>query len=184
MIKYVVSAAVALALSTPALASDFAGPRVEARLGWETPTVSGDGDVYKLGSAVSYGGEVGYDLAEGKNLFVGPYASFDQSSVTDCFDGTCLKVDYNYQVGGRVGIGFGRAVGYVKLGYSNMRLTGEVEGFSGHESKGGVGGGIGVDVNAGKLMYWGVEANYSDFGKIEGINFQRRQVAAKVGLRF
>lgn len=184
MIKYVVSAAVALAVSTPALAADFTGPRVEARIGWETPTVSGDGDVYKLGSAVSYGGEIGYDLKAGRNVTVGAYGSLEKSSVKDCEEGYCLGVDYNWQAGARVGLGFGRALGYVKLGYSNLKLNASVDEFSGNETKGGVGGGIGVDVNAGKRLYWGVEANYSDFGKIEGINFQRRQVAAKVGVRF
>jgi len=184
MIKYVVSAVAALAVSTPALAADFTGPRVEARIGWETPTVSGDGDVFKLGSAVSYGGEAGYDLKAGRNVTVGAYGSFEQSSVKDCEDGFCLKVDHNWQLGGRVGLSFGRAVAYAKLGYSNIRLSAEADGVSDHESKGGVGGGIGVDVNAGKRLYWGVEANYSDFGKFEGINLQRRQVAAKVGVRF
>ncbi|HWU92136.1 MAG TPA: outer membrane beta-barrel protein [Sphingomicrobium sp.] len=184
MIKYVVSAAVALAVSTPAFAADFTGPRVEARIGWETPTVSGDGDVYKLGSAVSYGGEIGYDLKAGRNVTVGAYGSLEKSSVKDCAEGYCLGVDYNWQAGARVGLGFGRALGYVKLGYSNLKLNASVDEFSGNETKGGVGGGIGVDVNAGKRLYWGVEANYSDFGKIEGINFQRRQVAAKVGVRF
>jgi outer membrane immunogenic protein len=184
MIKYVVSAAVALAVSTPAFAADFTGPRVEARIGWETPTVSGDGDVYKLGSAVSYGGEIGYDLKAGRNVTVGAYGSLEKSSVKDCAEGYCLGVDYNWQAGARVGLGFGRALGYVKLGYSNLKLNASVDEFSGNETKGGVGGGIGVDVTAGKRLYWGVEANYSDFGKIEGINFQRRQVAAKVGVRF
>jgi len=184
MIKYVVSAAVALAVSTPAFAADFTGPRVEARIGWETPTVSGDGDVYKLGSAVSYGGEIGYDLKAGRNLIVGAYGSFEKSSVKECDSGYCLGVDYNWQAGGRVGLGFGRAQGYVKLGYSSLKLNANVDTLSGSETKGGVGGGIGVDVNAGKHLYWGVEANYSDFGQIEGINFQRRQVAAKVGVRF
>jgi outer membrane immunogenic protein len=184
MIKYVLGAAVALAASSPAFAADFTGPRAEARLGWETPTVSGDGDVYKLGSGVSYGGEVGYDMKAGRNVTAGVYGSFEESSVKDCAYGACLKVDNNWQAGGRVGIGFGRAQGYVKLGYSSLRLSADVDGYTGHENKGGIGGGIGVDISAGKHVYWGIEGNYSDFGKIEGINFQRRQLAAKVGFRF
>ena len=184
MIKYVLSAAVALAVSTPALASDFAGPRVEARLGWETPTVSGDGDVYKIGSSVSFGGEVGYDLAVSRNMTFGPYGSYEQSTVKNCDDGYCLKVRNNWQAGGRLGVGFGRALGYIKLGYSSIRIRVEDPQFGVSESKGGVGGGIGFDVNAGKHLYWGIEGNYSDFGKWEGINLQRRQLAGKVGVRF
>jgi outer membrane immunogenic protein len=48
--------------SQAAPAADFGGVRVEARIGYETPTVSEDNDVYKIGSAVSYGGELGFDI--------------------------------------------------------------------------------------------------------------------------
>ena len=173
MFKYVMGAAVALTISTPVFAADFTGPRAEARLGWETPTVSGDGDVYKLGSAVSYGGEIGYDLKAGRNLTVGAYGSFEKSSVKECDSGYCLGVDYNWQAGGRVGLGFGRAQGYVKLGYSSLKLIANVDTLSGSETKGGVGGGSGIDVNAGKHLYWGVEAYFSVFGQIDVIFFLR-----------
>lgn len=178
-------AVVALAVSSPAFASDYSGARVEARLGWETPTVSGDGDIYKIGSAVSYGGEVGYDLAAGKSWTVGPYAAMEFSSVKLCDGDFCLKVDHNIAAGGRVGYGFGgKYVVYGKLGYASLKLTATDGIDSESDSQGGIQGAIGFEGAMGKSAYWGVEANYGDYGKFEGINLQRRHVAAKVGMRF
>jgi len=184
--RMMIVSAVALAAATPAAAqSNYDGFRAEARLGYETPTVSGDGDIYKLGSAVSYGAEVGFDLAAGTNVTVGPYVSYEESSVEleDESSTASIKVGRNYQVGGRIGLGLGGLLGYAKVGYSNIKLSFEDSGLEESSTKGGIGGGIGVEGNVGKNAYWGVEGNYSDFGKFEGINLQRRQVAAKVGFR-
>lgn len=188
--RLMIVSAIALAAATPAAAqntstNNYDGFRAEARLGYETPTVSGDGDVYKLGSAVSYGAEVGFDLAAGTNVTVGPYISLEESSVEleDETSTASVEVGRNYQIGGRVGFGLGGVLGYVKLGYSNIKLTLEDTGFEASESKGGIAGGLGIEGNMGKNAYWGLEGNYSDFGKFEGINLQRRQVAAKVGFR-
>ncbi len=190
MRKIIVSA-IALAAATPAVAqtnsdtNSFDGFRAEARLGYETPTVSGDGDIYKLGSAVSYGGEVGFDIAVAPTVTVGPYVSVEESSVEleDDLSSESIEVGRNYQVGGRIGFGLGGLVGYAKLGYSNIKLSLEGSAADYSDTKGGIGGGLGVEGNFGKSTYWGVEGNYSDFGKFEGINLQRRQVAAKVGIR-
>lgn len=185
--------AIALAAASPAAAqtttgtpNSFDGFRGEIRLGYETPTVSGDGDVYKLGSAVSYGGEVGYDLAVSPTVTVGPYASLEESSVKleDDTSSAAIKVGRNYQLGGRIGVALGGVLGYFKLGYSNIKLTAVDTGFSASDTKGGIGGGLGIEGNLGKNAYVGVEANYSDFGSFEGINLQRRQLALKGGFRF
>ncbi|GAA4019888.1 hypothetical protein GCM10022280_20010 [Sphingomonas swuensis] len=187
---FIVSA-IAFAAATPAAAqtaastNNYDGFRGEVRLGWETPTVSGDGDVYKLGSAVSYGAEAGYDLSVGKNVTVGPYASWEQSSVElDADAGAGIKVGRNYQVGGRVGTGLGGVLGYVKFGYSNIKLSLTDTEIDYSDTKGGFGGGLGIEGNIGKNAYAGIEGNYSDFGKFEGINLQRRQLAGKLGFRF
>jgi outer membrane immunogenic protein len=189
--RIMIASAIALAAATPAAAqttdsnNSYDGFRAEARLGWETPTVSGDGDIYKLGSAVSYGAEAGFDIAAGPSVTVGPFVSFEQSSVELEEDGSTasIKVGRNYQVGGRVGFGLGGVLGYAKLGYSNIKLSldGTLADYS--DTKGGIGGGLGVEGNFGKSTYWGIEGNYSDFGKFEGVNLQRRQVAVKFGVR-
>lgn len=184
--KYVVClAAVAAMMPAAASAAGTTGARVEARLGWETPTVSGGGDVYKIGSAVSYGAEVGYDAGVGGKWAVGPYVVYERSSVKNCTDGYCLKVRSNLAGGLRVGYAVGQtSVVYGKVGYASMRISASTPIDSVSDSKGGIQGALGFEGGMGKGAYWGVEANYGDYGKWEGINVQRRQVAAKVGFRF
>lgn len=185
--RILIVSALALVAAAPAAAqtnNSYDGFRAEARLGWETPTVSGDGDIYKLGSAVSYGAETGFDIAAGPTVTVGPYVSYERSSVELDTEGTSsIKVGRNYQVGGRVGFALGGLNGYAKLGYSNIKLGLEGTAADYSDTKGGVGGGLGIEGNLGTSTYWGVEGNYSDFGKFEGVNLQRRQVALKVGFR-
>ena len=91
MKKLILAAACAVGFASPALAQEGsesnakAGLRVEARATYETPTVSDiddeDDDVYKLGSAVAFGGEVGFDIAVSSSVVVGPYLTFEKSSV-------------------------------------------------------------------------------------------------------
>ncbi|TMJ13029.1 MAG: porin family protein [Alphaproteobacteria bacterium] len=185
MKKYLMIGAALAALSGAAQAQDFDGGRVEARLGWETPTVSGDGDVYKLGSAVSYGGEVGYDLKAGTSVVVGPYATYEFSSVDLC-DGTdCLSVDGNLGVGGRIGfIAGSNALIYGKVGYARITISADDGVSQGSTSKSGIQGALGLEMNFGKSLYGKIEGNYGDYGKLFGINLQRRQLAVGLGVRF
>ena len=168
-----------------ASAQDLAGPRIEARIGWETPTVSGDGDVYKIGSAVSFGGEAGFDFAAGNKVVVGPYATYEISTIELCDGADCLEIDSNIGLGGR----FGYAVTpgsmiYVKAGYAQMKISATSGGVSGSESQGGIQGAIGYEANFGQNFYGKLEANYGDYGKFYGINLQRRHVVAGLGVRF
>jgi outer membrane immunogenic protein len=172
--------------NTGTRADAFAGPRIEARIGWETPTVSGDGEVYKIGQAVSYGGEVGFDIAAGSNFVVGPYATFEFSGVDVCDDGDCLEIDNNLGLGLQAGLAASPSVlVYAKAGYARMKISATSGGASESESAGGLQGGLGVELALGNSGAYGrLEANYSDYGKFYGINLQRRHVAAAVGFRF
>ena len=165
-------------------AAQFDGVRFEARLGYETPTVSEDGDVYKIGSAVSFGGEAGFDFRVGNSVVMGPYATYEFSSVELCDGGDCLSEDGNLGAGVRVGVVAGRTLIYGKLGYARIRFTASSGTFTGSESQGGVQGAIGVNVNFGRNVYGLAEINYGDYGSFSGINLQRRHVAAGVGFRF
>jgi len=162
------------------------GLRIEARIGYETPTVSGDGDVYKIGSAVSYGGEIGFDLKAGHSVVVGPYAVYEFSSVNLCDGGDCIGENGNLGVGGRVGFIVGpKAQVYLKAGYASIDMKASVGNQSASQSKGGVQGAIGVDYNFTRNVYGMVELNYADYGKFAGvINLQRRHAAAGIGIRF
>lgn len=170
---------------SPSLASAFAGPRIEARIGYETPTVSGDGDVYKIGSAVSYGGEIGFDLAAGNRVVLGPYATFEFSNVELCDGGDCLEIDNNLGVGLRAGVTVSpTALVYAKAGYARIKISATSGEFSDSETDSGIQGALGIEANFGPMMYGRLEANYGDYGGFYGVNLQRRHVAAAVGLRF
>lgn len=167
-------------------APDFAGPRIEARLGWETPTVSSDGEVYKIGQAVSYGAEVGYDFQAGSRVVVGPYVNYDISGVEACSGNECVEIDSNLSAGLRLGYEVSpNALVYGKVGYARMRISAELEDAEGSVNQGGVQGSLGFEMNFGDgPLYGNIEASYGDYGDFGGINLQRRHVSIGVGARF
>ncbi|WP_324695025.1 outer membrane beta-barrel protein [Novosphingobium aerophilum] len=173
-------------LAQPALADEtkLSGLRAEARVGWETPTVS-DGDVYKLGQSVSFGGEIGYDLPVSTKVTVGPYVNYEYARSKECDSGLCLGSAGNFAAGGRIGLNLGtRSQLYAKVGYDRMKLKATFDGDSDSETLDGIQGAIGFDYNLSAATYVGVEFNYADLGSFEGVNFQRRQVALTGGMRF
>ena len=171
--------------SAPSRASNFDGVRAEARIGWETPTVSDSGNVYKIESDVSFGGEVGFDFALGNNVVVGPYAVYEFSNVNICDGPDCLEEDGNLAGGLRVGVAAGNnMLIYGKVGYARIDFTAISGAISVSEGQEGVQGAIGLNINFGKNFYGMVEANYADYGDFFGISLQRRHVAAGVGVRF
>jgi len=191
MIKLIAAAAALLCVPGIAAAQDsdpdnLGGPRVELRLGWETPTVSdGSGTVYKVGQAVSYGGEVGFDVLAGSKVTIGAYANYDKSNVEVCDGVDCLAIDGNLSAGGRIGFVAGaRTVIYVKAGYNSITVKAKSGALTGSDTQGGIGGSLGVEFGIGKNAYAFVEGNYADYGDFYGINLQRRHVAGGVGVRF
>lgn len=176
---------VAAAQDSDTRVSKFDGVRIEARIGYETPTISDSGNVYKIGSAVSGGGEIGFDLKAGKSVVVGPYAVYEFSSVKLCDGPDCLKENGNLGVGGRIGVAVSdKALIYAKAGYARIAFSANTSFGTGSTTKDGVQGAIGVDYNFGKNVYGLLEFNYADYGKFFGVNLQRRHVAAGVGVRF
>lgn len=179
------AAAAILFVPGAAVANDFDGVRAEARLGWETPTVSEDEEVFKIESDISYGGEVGYDFAASDHVVVGPYAVYEFSNVNICDGGDCLREDGNLGAGVRVGwVASPDWLVYGKLGYAQIRFTANIGAVSGSDSEGGIQGAIGANYNFNKNVYGLVEINYGDYGKFADINLQRRHVVAGVGVRF
>ncbi len=152
----IVAAAAAFVAATPAMASDFAGPRIEVTAGADDVTAGVDP------TDVTYGVGVGYDLQFGK-VVAGVEAAVD-----NVFD--------------RRDIGVGARLGYVindnvlaygKVGYSDWRQVAgrSVEGLR-------VGGGL--EVNVAGPVYGKVEYRYTDF---EG-NLGKHGGLVGVGLRF
>lgn len=171
--------------SAPSRASNFDGVRAEARIGWETPTVSDAGNVYKIESDVSLGGEVGFDIALGRSVVVGPYAVYELSNVNLCDGADCLEEDANYAGGLRVGVAAGdNMLIYGKVGYARIEFTATSGAVSASEGQEGIQGAIGLNLNFGRNFYGMIEANYADYGDFFGISLQRRHVVAGVGVRF
>ena len=164
------------------------GFRIEARATYETPTVSSiieSGDVYKLGSAMAWGGEVGYDAAVGGDLTVGPYAQYEFGTVETCVDGICLSSESYFEAG----LSLGYAINpdgalYGKLGYGELELeaTDGIDTIS--DSNGGIAFALGYEQGFGSNFYGRIEGGYADVGEFDGVNVQRRHFGGALGLRF
>jgi outer membrane immunogenic protein len=198
MNKIIILAAFGAAISTPAIAQDEglakSGARIEARVIYETPTVSSvisNNDIFKIGSAVAYGAEAGYDFKVGEAVVVGPYVNYEKSSVKSCDGFDCIKVKDNFAAGLQVGYAFSeRSQVYGKIGYAKLRLTAQVgnpalpSSFSVSDSGSGAQGAIGYEHGFGQNLYGRVEFGYGDNGEIGGINVQRRHAGVALGMRF
>ena len=164
------------------------GFRIEARATYETPTVSSvieDDDVFKIGSAMAFGGEIGYDAAVGGDLTVGPYAQYEFSTVETCEDGACIKVNSYWEAGLSVGyITSPDGLFYGKLGYGSLELEGSFEGLTETESSGGIAFALGYEQGFGENFYGRIEGGYADVGDFDGLNVQRRHFGVALGVRF
>jgi outer membrane immunogenic protein len=156
MKKFVIGTALAaLALvATPAMASDFAGPRVEVTAG---------ADDVKNGvdtTDIAYGAALGYDLQFGKVV-----AGVD-ATAANVFD----KADLG--VGARLGYVLNENVlAFTRVGYTNLeRPAADLEGLT-------LGGGL--EVNVAGPVYGKIEYRYTDFdagvgrhGGLVGVGFR------------
>lgn len=195
MKKLVTAALLCAAPATPAYAQDADnsiardGVRIEARATLETPTVSSllqNNDVYKLGSAMAFGGEIGFDFAVSDEIVLGAYGQYEFSSVKSC-DGTgfCVAAD-DYVEGG---LHLGYAINesgqlYGKIGYGRLGLETSGNNLDSTANGSGPAFAIGYEHGLGENLYVRVEGGYADVGRIYGLNFQRRHFGASVGARF
>lgn len=205
---YATAALAAVAASSPSLAQNFGGPRIEGRIGWDNARLgidSDDGDqqleLDEDASTVSYGGEVGYDLSFGSAI-IGAYAGIDFAKAEFCDelfgnDQACIEAERNITVGGRAGFTVTpQALLYAKGGYSNGRvratydnlgdLVGEIEES---QSRKGYHFGVGAELAFGSSAYGKVEyvhTRYKDFELDEatGGSVRRNQLLAGIGFRF
>lgn len=162
MKNFVIGATLALSalVATPAMASDFAGPRVEVTAG---------ADDVKNGvdtTDITYGAALGYDLQFGKVV-----AGID-ATAANVFD----KADLG--VGARLGYVLNENVlAFTRVGYTNLERPAvrgralELEGLT-------LGGGL--EVNVAGPVYGKVEYRYTDFDAGVG----RHGALVGVGFRF
>jgi outer membrane immunogenic protein len=218
MKKYLLTVA-AILIATPAFAQDsgaqddagtFTGVRGEVHAGYDNvfaKVIATDSNGTSVASGskggVSYGGEVGYDLAIGQQITVGAYAGLEGSSVKDCTevfgsDEACLKAGRSITAGARLGFKVTQPLlMYIKGGYSNARLNVTYANGGANDFRLGrdfdgfhVGAGFEYAVNKhvyGKLDYTFTQYDNFDYaagGDSFSANVQRSQVTAGVGFRF
>ena len=179
------------AFATPASAAVTSGGRIEALVGWDRGSV----DLTDFGATedlnrngIAFGVGVGYDFATGTDMSVGidleatePTADFE---FVDGTDSASIDVGRDLYVGGRITFAVSpNANMYVKAGYTNARITGEVTsgGVTERDSANGDGirGGIGAQFMVGTNAYVGGEYRYSNY---EG-DFSRHQALLTLGFR-
>jgi len=198
----IILAATSFLIAVPAQAQ-FSGPRAEARLAYdsvEATVESGDPFATEDGeSAISYGGEVGYDLQLGP-VVVGGYVGLEGSNLRTCDevfgeDEGCIGQGRNLYVGARAGLPVAsRVLLYGKAGYSNGSLDVSYEGsgfddFDVNDDFGGYHLGIGGEFAVTDNFYGRLEYVHTDYGEFDFDGedlgkFTRGQVMVGAGLRF
>jgi outer membrane immunogenic protein len=187
------AAGAALAVSAPAMAQEagtpaeaFAGPRVEAIIGYDhnrsgsTKDIDTNADIKQSIDGLLYGAGIGYDAALGTNLTAGVEAEVTGSTakwdnnngVPNTFNLGRVKAGRDLYVGGRVGYAMSPAtLVYLKGGYTNARYN--LLGTDGTVSQSqrldtdGWRVGAGVEQKFGDNMYGKIEYRYSKYGKGE-----------------
>lgn len=156
MKKLILATAIALGLSAaPAMAQDFAGPRIEVTAGADDVTNGVDP------TDVTYGAALGYDFQYG-SVVVGA-----EATAANVFDRADLGV------GARLGYVMNENIlAYGRAGYTNLDL--------GARSFDGLTLGGGLEVNVTDKVFGRVEYRYTDF---EG-NLGRHGALVGLGIRF
>ena len=186
--------ALAAALSNPAEAADFTGPRVEVHAGWERLGVADP--ALKLDDredGIVYGVGVGYDVALGKRLVAGLEADFDLADTE--FERVAgntrveARARRDIALSARLGARLGdRLLLYGKAGYTNARIAGVLiangtagttrEEFAANGD--GLRLGAGVEFALGAHAYAKSEYRYSNYES----DVTRHQLLAGFGYRF
>lgn len=205
----ILGAAPAFAGESSDTADKIGGARIEVRAGIERPnlsdTQSGTTYVDTLGSGLTYGGEVGYDIPVGKSFTVGPYVGIDAGGADKCetytdvgINGTaCFKSNTNLTAGVRVAYATPKTELYLGLGYDSYNVDFSIREVSNpgglpvfsydkNGSRGGLDVSLGANFTVSKHAYIGLGMKVGEMGDFEntGFNLQRFQGHVALGMRF
>ncbi|MBB3953680.1 outer membrane protein [Novosphingobium sediminicola] len=180
--KAIAPAALALAIlaSAPAHAEAARGPRIEAKVGYDSTSIEFVGWSVSP-SGFAYGGEVGYDLPVSKNISLGADAEITGTTTQYRMGDYKLEFGRDLYAGGRITVAATRNVNlYAKVGYANLRSI-ETLGPLGVTGNGdGVRFGGGAQYLFDKNFYASVEYRYTNYQA----NVSRNQVLTGIGYRF
>lgn len=185
-LRYVVLAALAAtAISTPAFANQFEGPRIEARLGFDKINrdktdfhgVEGEWeDNYSIydqsANGVTVGAGVGYDFGLTNRVTLGAEANIAFSNIKSealsSWEDASYNVDREFEASARLGYKLSdHSLLYVKGGFANTSRRYQTVGerpntYETERSGWTVGGGFETAVT--KNVYAKVEYRYTDYG--------------------
>ena len=187
--SYSLLASAALLAGAPAFAqanAPFTGVHVEGLVGGDR-LQNGGGHRTDL----MYGVGAGYDL-QARGAVIGIEGEATDSRFKEC-EGSrtaadpriCAKTSRDLYIGGRIGkVVGGRALLYVKAGYTNARLKVTADdGATKDSASGNLDGvrvGAGAEVAVGSNAYVKAEYRYSNYEQ----GFERHQLVGGVGFRF
>ena len=159
MKKMILASVAALAVSTPAFAQDFTGPRVGATIGLADDDFAGT-------EVFTYGVNAGYDFKLG-GAIVGGTVEYQDSSE----DGVGRDLSAVARVGGKIS---NNALLYGLAGYSNLGIDGtgiEIDGAR---------FGAGAEVAVAKNVYGQFEYRYTNYQ----YGLELHQMVLGLGVRF
>ncbi|UYY79537.1 porin family protein [Sphingomonas sp. R1] len=216
--RIVMTAAALCALAGPAwaqgvLETPAGGVRLELVAGWDRPVLRvqsdgsgsiGAGEVTGGQSGVSYGGEVGYDMATSSATFIGGYAGLAGSTASVCTAPSillqsCIHAGRNLTVGVRAGLMSRGVAFYAKGGWSNGQINAETRSSllpalnaRGSDTLDGFHVGLGLQARLPGRAYAKLEyvfTNYNGFEDALGgsrikADFDRHQISGGLGVRF
>lgn len=159
MKKIIIASVAALALSTPAFAADFTGPRVGATIGFVDDDFAGT-------EAFTYGANIGYDFDLGK-LVAGGTLEYQDSGE----EGIGRDLSATARIGGKVGE---NALLYALAGYTNLGVEGT------NVELDGVRVGAGAEFAVGSNVYANAEYRYSNYE----LGVEAHQMLVGLGYRF
>ena len=179
------------ALAAPAAAQTVpapTGPRVEAIVGYDALRVDLEDFVVdeKLkDNDLFYGVGAGYDFAVTPGISAGVDVELSGSNNKADFDdgeeNAEIRTGRDAYVGGRLTVPVSQAANvYVKAGYTNLKVKGEIEGVEDSFNLDGARIGAGAQFGIGGGAYLGGEYRFSNYEQ----DLTRHQVAATLGMRF
>lgn len=165
--------------------TNFTGPRVEVRTGWDQVKFdlrdvgqTGRGSV----DGLAYGVSAGYDVERPGGLILGGEVSLDFTSA----DLASFKPRRDISILGRVGTRISEnSMLYAKIGYTNLRARtvttiGDATGERNSRTLDGIRLGAGAEVGLLQNLYLKAEYDYSNYE--DGVT--RNQILTGVGFRF
>ena len=179
-----------VATSAPAAAQQAApaGARVEALVGYDAFRV--DLNDYGIDEKLKdndlfYGVGAGYDFAVSPGMSAGVDVEYSSSNNKADFDDGEENAEFrtgrDLYAGARINFPISQAANlYVKGGYTNLKLKGEIDGIDDSVNLDGARIGAGGDFSLNGPLYVGGEYRFSNYEN----DVTRHQFAVKVGTRF